>query len=496
MSNKLTALFGFALLLRLVFAPIVFHPDVVDTLNWGKSLYTDGFRNFYARDVPDAGPPNYPPIYFEIFYVSRYLYEQSKSFVWNVNLTIHAFPSRLYLWFESPNGQKTFNKLSAISADLGIAYTIYRLVKKLSDKKAAKYSATLFLILPSSWYISAVWGQTESVFILPFVLALYFFNQKRWVLTSVFYLVSLLIKPQAIVLMPLLVSIYLVLVGVRNIARSVFAGIILVIVTALPFLISLMPMAFVDLYRSNIREISGYLTANAFNFWGLFYGFSPKYDSMKILGQSAFSWGWTLYILLNLILITAFKKTPSVSSWNELNADNAKAVPSLAHMSSSFRGNSARESRENVIKKFTVHFRTHLFKRGSVEVFDLVKPDFKTLQGFEIASKNKGFVNILYLLTLSSMGAFLLLTRMHERYFYLPYVLLIILAGIDKKVRLIALLASLIFFVNLYHFWWFPKIPMMITLLSSRPTEIVLILFNFYVFMKLYTRFNELEGGS
>ena len=59
-----------------------------------------------------------------------------------------------------------------------------------------------------------------------------------------------------------------------------------------------------------------------------------------------------------------------------------------------------------------------------MEVFDLVKPDFKTLQGFEIASKNKGFVNILYLLTLSSMGAFLLLTRMHERYFYLPYVLL------------------------------------------------------------------------
>jgi len=48
--------------------------------------------------------------------------------------------------------------------------------------------------------------------------------------------------------------------------------------------------------------------------------------------------------------ITAFKKTPDFQSGDELNADNAVAVPSFAYMSSSFgRGNRGLKSAEDVI---------------------------------------------------------------------------------------------------------------------------------------------------
>jgi hypothetical protein len=69
-------------------------------------------------------------------------------------------------------------------------------------------------------------------------------------------------------------------------------------------------------------------------------------------------------------------------------------------------------------------------------------------------------------------SAFLLLTRMHERYFF-PSIPLLILATPSHPRHLLFL--SLFYTANLYHNWWAPRIPILVNLLSYESVILVLI---------------------
>lgn len=93
---------------------------------------------------------------------------------------------------------------------------------------------------------------------------------------------------------------------------------------------------------------------------------------------------------------------------------------------------------------------------------------------------------LLLLSALISFSAFLFLPRMHERYFYPVLLLLLPLVSLDKKTRNVFYLVSFIHVVNLYHFWWVPRIDFLVELLSNRLVEGFLILLNFYAFYLLF----------
>ncbi|KKQ50941.1 MAG: hypothetical protein US72_C0026G0001, partial [Microgenomates group bacterium GW2011_GWC1_38_12] len=216
MSKRLKIIFIIAFVFRLVLAPLIQHPDVIDNLNWGRNLRVDGLRGFYQRDIPDAGPPNYPPLYYYINLTNQLFYENVKEVLWKINLNVPAFPSNLYLWFESKSGNIFFNKLPAIFADVGISFLIYRIVKEFKDQKRGEMSAALFLFLPPSWYLSAVWGQTDSLYIF-FILASFLaLVKKKWTELGILYLLSFLIKPTAVIVLPLFIFIYFKNFSFRN----------------------------------------------------------------------------------------------------------------------------------------------------------------------------------------------------------------------------------------------------------------------------------------
>lgn len=194
-------------------------------------------------------------------------------------------------------------------------------------------------------------------------------------------------------------------------AKGVLLSFILFMAVHIPFGLPLNPSAIFNFYIYTVREISGYVSSNAFNFWGVTHGFGPITDNINWFGTEAFYWGLTIMFLMMVYFV-------------------------------------------------------------------------------RLALKNSDEKVKFFLLTLFSYSSFLFLTRMHERYFYLMFILLVILYGLFKKLKWVLLAASFVFTVNLYHYWWVPGGDLLKYFLSARAVEIMFCLANLLLFFYL-ERFRE-----
>lgn len=68
---------------------------------------------------------------------------------------------------------------------------------------------------------------------------------------------------------------------------------------------------------------------------------------------------------------------------------------------------------------------------------------------------------------LALFSSFIFLTGVHERYLYPVFPILTILAVQNLKTFVFLVLLSLIHLLNLYNFWWYPRIDILVTLLSA-----------------------------
>jgi Gpi18-like mannosyltransferase len=98
---------------------------------------------------------------------------------------------------------------------------------------------------------------------------------------------------------------------------------------------------------------------------------------------------------------------------------------------------------------------------------------------------------MLMLSALIAFSAFLFLPMMHERYFYPVLLLLTPTAALYRQERVSYYMLSLIHLLNLYHFWWVPRIEFLVVLFSNRVVEMLLILFNFALFYWYVKRFKN-----
>src|SRR5262245_23120831 len=87
-------------------------------------------------------------------------------------------------------------KVPASLADLGIAAAVGWWFR---DRPWAALAAVAAVLLwPVTWYVSAWWGQYESIYVLPAVLAVLAARAQKPGLVAVFVAVSLMTKPQAL----------------------------------------------------------------------------------------------------------------------------------------------------------------------------------------------------------------------------------------------------------------------------------------------------------
>lgn len=105
--------------------------------------------------------------------------------------------------------------------------------------------------------------------------------------------------------------------------------------------------------------------------------------------------------------------------------------------------------------------------------------------------KNQTGRSVSWSISIITLSSFMLLTNMHERYLYPFFVIFSIIAVTNRKMAGYYILFSIINTLNLYNFWWVPRIDPLVYFLSfaDRFVPRLLGLMSFMVYIYLYKDF-------
>ena len=300
-----------ALIVRLLFIGADgFHNDVSTFESWALTLSEHPLREFFAK----AGFADYPPGYFFILWFVGHTYKA----------LVHSDPTYGLL--------RVAVKLPAILMDLVATALIFAIVHRFASKAWAFGAAALFAFNPATIFISAYWGQVDSVagaLTLGALLLLVIAERKTggaqtlaivgaWLLLAY----SILIKPPAVVLVPLFLAYVFATsdstVRVRR-AGATLAGIVaslgLAYLGALAFHPGANPVAQFAWLYGRYHYASGvypYNSVNAFNlyvmganhFWQSDAGLIPNWQiGGHAVGLPQFGWGIALFLAAVLLVV-------------------------------------------------------------------------------------------------------------------------------------------------------------------------------------------------
>lgn len=110
-----------------------------------------------------------------------------------------------------------------------------------------------------------------------------------------------------------------------------------------------------------------------------------------------------------------------------------------------------------------------------------------------ILFKKKSKEILIWVLALAAFSSFMLLTNMHERYLYPFFPYATILAALYPNLRKYYWSISFISLLNLYNFWWKPRIEPIVALMSAadRASARLLGLISFGIYVSLYKKFAD-----
>jgi dolichyl-phosphate-mannose--protein O-mannosyl transferase len=261
-----------------------FTTDVSTFQAWATELVEGGFANFYAN----GHFADYPPGYFYILGFAGWIWEA----FFKTSDTGH--------WVVL----KALVKLPAILADLGVGVLLYAIARRFANASIALGTAALYLLNPAIIYNSAIYGQVDSISAGFALLAVFLLfrsddgkaDRPSWYVVFAWLALaySLLIKPQAAVLLPLFIA-FAFADPARRRGRLIASGIGILACFAFaaavtePFHPSNPIAALLWLYERYHygSSVYAYNTVNAFNLWairGPFWqpdsnpiGFFPQY---------------------------------------------------------------------------------------------------------------------------------------------------------------------------------------------------------------------------
>jgi dolichyl-phosphate-mannose-protein mannosyltransferase len=208
---------------------------------WAKVIEKDGLFNVYREDET----ANYPPVYMVILWLSGIIQSPYNRSLLEINFVIIL-------------------KLFSVVAEIGIVVLAYRW---LNSASLLKWLLPLGLALyPGLIATSAFWGQSDSLLGLFLVLALLALNKDHPRAAWLWYALALLMKFQAIVMIPLMVILTFRRYGWRRMFVAVLLALLLFAVVYTPFILA---SGFDNALRPYLNTVDQYAftTLNAFNFW-------------------------------------------------------------------------------------------------------------------------------------------------------------------------------------------------------------------------------------
>ncbi|MEA3334591.1 MAG: hypothetical protein U9R25_01685 [Chloroflexota bacterium] len=291
-QRDLWVLLAVALALRLVLMPL---PDPYDAdlttfwAPWMQQGAEQGLAYLYSHGDP---PVNYPPLYLSWLALAGLLYK-------SIAPAMPASPLQSFLI-----------KLPAVLADLGIVFLLYRGARWVSGSNRLGFArawlpvnsfptfaflvAALWALNPAVIYVSAFWGQVDSIHTFFLLAALMAALTRRWGMSGVLIVLGLLTKLQAVVLLPLLL--YLAWrAGYRSLGRFAAGSLGTLATTLILFAGSNTLLPMMQVYGGSVGYFDK-LTVNAYNTWWLVDVLGKRLfgehflDSYQVIGPLSLRW--------------------------------------------------------------------------------------------------------------------------------------------------------------------------------------------------------------
>lgn len=158
-------------------------------------------------------------------------------------------------------------KLPSLLADLITTAMLYGTIRRWSRGLALGLTA-LYVCSPPIWLNVAWWGQVDALLILPLLATVVLLDRAdgRW--SWICWTLALLIKPQAIILAPLLFAATIRLHGTRGIVQGGILAISLFVVGSLPLIVAGQGPGLLQAYLGSVGRFP-LVTNGAYNLWYL-----------------------------------------------------------------------------------------------------------------------------------------------------------------------------------------------------------------------------------
>ena len=286
-ATWLWVMLGLGFLIRLAFmGQSGFANDVSSFEAWSMNLVAHAPWQFYGT----TSFADYPPGYFYILWVVGHVFA----------VVAGAHPNYDIL--------KYFVKLPAVLADLADAALIFAIVRRFANERWALLAAAFVVFNPAIIFISASWGQVDSISSGLALLAAFLlmrsddYDDRRatYNVTGAWLAIaySLLIKPQAAVLVPIFLAFAFVNRDrMRTRAAATGIGIIgaaiLVVLLSLPFHPKADVISWLYHQYSFGKDVYPWNSVNAFNLWTIKNGFWES-DSTTLFLFPQYIWGVVL----------------------------------------------------------------------------------------------------------------------------------------------------------------------------------------------------------
>jgi Gpi18-like mannosyltransferase len=190
----------------------------------------------------------------------------------------------------SDPGLRILLKLPAVLADFGLAACVYWILR--ATPGWAVVGAVVVLLHPATWYVSAWWGQYESVYVLAALLAVLLAISGRDGLAAAALALAILTKPQAVPFLVPFAAWFLARGGPTGLLRAALIGAGVAFVLWLPFLGSGGLLHYLGNLGNYQDDVYSVLSLRAWNFWWIVQDMAPVdefvSDRVPILGPVTF----------------------------------------------------------------------------------------------------------------------------------------------------------------------------------------------------------------
>jgi len=183
--------------MRLLIMPFTSHPfDVYSWYSIMNALMIEGIdMNFILSSLR--------PLWIFTLVIISYIYNGLLFFI-NVGITpINQLPNLYNPYYDVPFiTDILFNfivKFPMLLSDIGSTAVLYYLVKEYAGQSKAELIPSLYFLNPVLIWISAVWGQYESIIVFFTLLSIYYILKKKILLSSICLLTASLYKYYALI---------------------------------------------------------------------------------------------------------------------------------------------------------------------------------------------------------------------------------------------------------------------------------------------------------